>query len=167
MLKLLLLLISISICNASNCTNDKIFKIDDNRIKILDPLLNMGQIKCTDHGEHMKGCNNILLQKPLCILTPIENQEDGKCYHYSCSWQSKDNFDIMVVVDNDYETILVDMYPNVDMSPTITFVLTLGILIIWICMMSSKDPFNAGIAGGLLFSSWYEKGNYCSISGIC
>ena len=167
--KIFLISIIVGICNATTCSNDETCNLCGDKIKILDPSLNMGKIQCTDHGEYSKGCVNIINIKPVCTLTPLENPTDEKCYHYYCKWQSKDGFKIEMKVNDEYDTIVIDLYPTSDMSPAATLIMILIVLSLWCCMISSGDPYYAGYAGGIAASSWGSSGGsgYGSSSGTC
>lgn len=164
MLKILLLLISIAICNASTCTNDEIYKIDDNRIKILDPSLNIGEVLCIDHGNYQKGCNDIYKIKPVCTLTPIGNEN----YHFFCKWQSMENFNIIMRVNDEHNKIIIDLYPKVDPSPFATFIMFLILLTLWWYMIRSENRFFEAYAGALAYSILVKgQVSYDFFSGIC
>ena len=153
---------------ASTCTNDEICKIDGSRIKILDPSLNMGKIECIDHGKYQKGCKDIYNINPICTLTPLENPTKGNYYHYFCKWQSMDIFNIEMKVNDEYDTIVVELYPKVDPSPFAVFLMFIVLICLWCYMIRSENSFFEGYAGGLL-SSWIMNGEtgYEFSSGTC
>jgi len=163
-----LVLFSIIVGVSSTCT-DNSCNVCGNKIKVLDPSLNMGKISCTDHGKYSKGCKYIHEIKPICTLTPLEEQNVGNCYHYNCRWNSKDSFKIKMHVKDPYDTIYIDLYPTSDLSPAATMIILCIMLILWFCMLSSQsaDAFVAGYTGGV-FSSWGSSGGGSgSSSGIC
>lgn len=160
-------LFSLLVGVSSTCI-DSTCNVCENKIKILDPSLYMGKISCVDHGEYTKGCDFIVEIKPICTLTPIENQKAGDCYHYHCNWQSIDNFRIKISVKEPYDTIDIDLYPLYDYSPIMKLLMFSIVISIWICMTSSSNPFIVGYAGGIYLSRWASNGGeYGTSSGIC
>ncbi len=161
-----LVLFGIIVGVSSTCT-DNSCNVCENKIKVLDPSLNMGKISCTDHGEFSKGCKYIHEIKPICTLTPIEEQNVGDCYHYHCRWDSKDSFKIKVYVKDPYDTIYIDLYPISDLSPTAILIVIFIMLTLFTYMLSSGNPFIVGYAGGMLSSWGSYGGGYESLSGRC
>ena len=167
LIKTLLTLFSILVGVSSTCIDNTCNTCED-KIKILDPSLYMGKISCNDHGMYSKGCDFINEIKPVCTLTPLENQKAGDCYHYHCRWQSKDNFRIQMSVKEPYDTIDIDLYPLYDYSPITKLLMFIIVLSLWSCMASSPNPFISGYVGGI-YSSWWSSndGGYETSSNRC
>ena len=153
--------IFIILTSVSSTFIDDTCKVCEEKVKVLDPSLNMGKVSCTDHGEYLKGCDFIHEIKPICILSPLKNTILDECYHYHCHWQSKDNFKIKMSVKKPYDTIDIHIYPEIDM----TSIYSLILMSVFIALLvTSNNAFIAGYAGGMLSSS---NINTISSSGIC
>ena len=113
-----------------------------------------------------KGCDFIDEIKPICTLTPLENQKVGDCYHYHCRWQSKDNFKIKISVKEPYDTIDIHLYPEVDLSSMYSLILMSIVITLFCTMVTSNSAFIAGYAGGMLSGSSKSVHSYVS-SGRC
>ena len=163
--KKLILIFNILSSVSASCVDNRC-NVCENKFPILDPSLNMGKISCTDHGEYFKGCKYVDEIKPICTLTPLENQKPGDCYHYECRWQSKDNFKISVSVKEPYDTIDVHLYPDYDLSPIFSVIFMTIFITLFCSIITSDTAFVAGYAGGML-SNWDSDNSYHSSSGRC
>lgn len=135
------------------------------KVKILDPSLNMGRTICNDHGQNVFGCNLVNYVKPVCILHPVDN-DSTKNYHYHCTWKSLDKFNLKVTVSAPYNDINVDMYPISDLTSFEIFVSFLLIMCVYCTISNISDGFFAGYAGGILANSWNNVST-CYSSGYC
>ena len=139
------------------------------KIKMLDPELGLGKITCTEKGVHRKSCQHIHKYNVQCTLTPLENQEVGKCYHMKCNWKNKDTGNIRWSIPGpDYDTIHIDMFPAFDIDPVSEFLLFILVISMLACVACSMGDTNSALLVGFGIGSSYSSGgdNYTSSSSI-
>jgi hypothetical protein len=133
------------------------------KIKMLDPALGLGKIICTEKGVNRKACQHIHKYNVQCTLTPLENQEVGKCYHMKCNWKNKDTGNIRWSIPGpDYDTI------HIDIDPAFEFLLFILIISMLACVACSMGDTNSALLVGFGIGSSYSSGggNYTSSSSI-
>jgi len=123
-------------CDGKQCNK----KVCGTKVKMLDPSLGLGTINCTDTGVYKKTCNHIDKYDIKCTLTPLEKQEDGRCYHILCSWETSHAPTLALNIPGpDYDTIHVYMYPALDIHPFYEFLLLTLIMSFLMCVACSME----------------------------
>jgi hypothetical protein len=138
------------------------------KIKVLGPTLGIGTVTCTERGVNRKACQHIHKYNFKCILTPLEKQEVGLCYHMMCSWENHESARIVWSIPGpDYTVLHIDMYPQLDIHPLLEILLLVIIVSIMTCLVCSIGD-ESTLAAGVLVSSMMHSGEsgYRSSSSI-
>jgi hypothetical protein len=128
------------------------------KIKVLDQSLGIGTVTCTERGVTRKACQHIHKYNFECILTPLEKQEVGLCYHMTCSWETHESARIVWSIPGpDYTVLHIDMYPQLDIHPLLEILLLVIIVSIMACLVCSIGD-GSTLAAGVLVSSMMHSG---------
>ena len=154
-------------CSGTQC--EKSNHSCGSKIKMLDPVLGLGKITCTEKGVHRKSCQHIHKYNIQCTLTPLEKQVVGKCYHMKCNWKTQGNGNIRWSISGpEYDTIHIEMFPTLDIHPSFEFLLFIVIISMLCCVSCSMGDTSSALLVGIGIGSSYSSGggNYTSSSSI-
>jgi hypothetical protein len=97
-------------------------------------------------GNYSKsGCENLREDGNIvCRLTPLADQTED-CYHMECQWKEQEDYILSWSISHPYDTIVVEMKPEFDISPEMSLFFTL--ILLALCLpMACAHPEIAVIA---------------------